>query len=247
MSKGIYQYVDVETDEVVYVGKDSYIHQNKRHKQHLQPSLYSTQKFNQILQKNPDRYKYEVICESNNYSEEDLNRLEEHLIKALNPKFNFTEGGEGCQGYKLTKEQIQRKSEAQTFNHAYIGFGYLTKKGTQRYMLKIPQKQPIYRINLFELIDLALEKIGDMVLKIETDVFDYYLTNPSMLKQKKKLYARIRLGGFDNAGKRRYKLCEPDGKILDRINIHSLIDYHYEHYPNEELIINDNVKKELGY
>ena len=247
MSKGIYQYVDVETGEVVYIGRDSHIHQNKRHKQHLQPSLYSTQRFNRILQNNPNRYRYEVIYENDNYSEDDLNRLEKQLIEVWNPKFNFTKGGEGCQGYKLTKEQLQRKSEAQSFDYAYIGFGYLTNKGTQRYMLKIPQTNPIYRVNLFELIDLALDRIGDMVLKIENEVFDNYLNNPSTLRQKKKMYARIRLGGFNNSGKRRYKLCEPDGKILDRINLDSLISYHHKHYPKEELIINDNIKKEIGY
>lgn len=37
--EGIYKYTDLETGEVVYVGKDSHIDKNERHKDHMAPSI----------------------------------------------------------------------------------------------------------------------------------------------------------------------------------------------------------------
>ena len=37
---GIYYYVDKETGNIVYIGKDSHIDKNKRCKDHLNPSRY---------------------------------------------------------------------------------------------------------------------------------------------------------------------------------------------------------------
>lgn len=42
--KGIYQYRDLYTNDVVYIGRDSRIDMNIRHKQHLNPSMYNEQK-----------------------------------------------------------------------------------------------------------------------------------------------------------------------------------------------------------
>lgn len=50
MAKGIYKYTDLKTGDVVYIGKDSYIDKNMRHKRHLQPSNYDAQQINRILQ-----------------------------------------------------------------------------------------------------------------------------------------------------------------------------------------------------
>lgn len=61
MSKGIYKYTDLEINEIVYVGKDSHIDRNDRHKAHMRPSRYDDQPFNRILQNNPDRDKRKYI------------------------------------------------------------------------------------------------------------------------------------------------------------------------------------------
>jgi group I intron endonuclease len=121
MSKGIYQYTDLKTGDVVYVGKDSYIHKNQRHSEHLRPSFYDRQVFNRVLQNNPDRYEYEVVCEADHYSDVYLNCLEKGLIKVLNPKFNYTKGGDGSVGYKHSLESRKKMSEARKGekNHFY--------------------------------------------------------------------------------------------------------------------------------
>ena len=49
MTRGIYTYVDKKSNEIVYIGKDSNIDTNERHKQHFQPSKYNEQPINRIL------------------------------------------------------------------------------------------------------------------------------------------------------------------------------------------------------
>lgn len=112
MSKGIYQYIDLKNNDVIYVGKDSYIDIKNRFYAHKSPLLYDKQPFNRVLQNNSDRYKYEVVCEADHYSEVYLNCLEKGLIKSLTPKFNFTDGGDGCIGYKHTEESCKKMSES---------------------------------------------------------------------------------------------------------------------------------------
>ena len=99
--KGIYAYYDTLNEEIVYVGKDSHIEQNRRHQQHYQTSNYNEQTINQVLQKNDGRYVYKPIyvCPPH-LDDTDLNGLEMMYIEALNPKFNFTNGGDGFQSGK---------------------------------------------------------------------------------------------------------------------------------------------------
>ena len=110
--KGIYGYKDSKTEEIVYIGRDSYIDMNQRHRDHLNPSKYSAQPFNRVLQNTPDRYQYEEFCASNNCDDDLLNELEKGYIKAYNPKFNFTEGGDGITGFKHTIETRKKMSES---------------------------------------------------------------------------------------------------------------------------------------
>ena len=73
MSKGIYCYEDLKNNnEIVYIGRDSYIHNNTRHKQYMESSRYNAQPFNRILQNNPPRYEYHKLIESNNFTNNDL-------------------------------------------------------------------------------------------------------------------------------------------------------------------------------
>ena len=109
--KGIYKYTDLKTGEIVYVGKDSNIDKNKRHRAHLSPSLYDAQKINRVLQNNPDRYEYGVIWATDDCTTLKLNKMEILFGNIYNPKFNFGEFGKGgCKGH--TEESKKKISEA---------------------------------------------------------------------------------------------------------------------------------------
>lgn len=107
--KGIYGYYDKLNEEIVYIGKDSYIEKNERHKRHLQSSKYDEQTINRILQNNLDRYVYKPIYICPPYlNDDDLNGLEMQYIESLNPKFNFTKGGDGVCGYKHKPSTLEK-------------------------------------------------------------------------------------------------------------------------------------------
>ena len=118
--RGIYQYRDLKTGDVVYIGKDSNIGKNSRHKDHLKPSRYDDQPFNRIIQNNPDRYEYCVIREYPDLTDDELIWLEcmeimkHKFLYGERPKFNFTVGADGSCGYRHTDEAKQKMSEFQT-------------------------------------------------------------------------------------------------------------------------------------
>lgn len=95
---GIYGYWDTEKECVLYIGKDSNISTNNRHKDHHHPSRYDEQQINRILQNNKGRYQYFILCDGY-FSEEELNQLETEAIAIFNTYygygFNFTKGGDG--------------------------------------------------------------------------------------------------------------------------------------------------------
>ena len=111
--KGIYAYYDTIKEEIIYIGKDSYIDKKVRHTDHHCPSRYNTQQINRVLQNNPNRYVYKMIYECPPHLDDiDLNGLEMQYIEALNPKFNFTIGGDGLIGYKPSLQHRKKISEA---------------------------------------------------------------------------------------------------------------------------------------
>ena len=115
MASGIYCYKDsYENNKIVYIGKDSNIHRNRRHIQHKSPSQYNAQPFNRILQNNPNRYVYEVMkfWETDEYDKNLANALEIIYIHRYNPIFNFTIGGDGTRGYKLSEETKKKIGKA---------------------------------------------------------------------------------------------------------------------------------------
>ena len=121
MISGIYCYKDsLNNDEIVYVGKDSYIETNTRHYNHHCPSRYDKQVINRVLQNNPNRYKYSVL-KKGEFDESLLSALEVIYVQRYSPKFNFTKGGDGCLGYKHTPETREkiRKSKLGENNPLY--------------------------------------------------------------------------------------------------------------------------------
>ena len=110
--KGIYGFYDLKNKEIVYIGKDSHIDKDRRKRQHLQPSNVEAQPFNRALQNNPKRYAYKRLYECPPHLDNvDLNGLEMQYIEALNPKLNFTKGGDGISGIKLSESHKQKIKE----------------------------------------------------------------------------------------------------------------------------------------
>ncbi len=91
---GIYCYIDKKDGSIVYIGKDSYIYKNTRHNQHYQSCRYNHQVINRVLQNNLDRYQYKVLLKGE-ISQKLLNAFEKVFIRMYDPKFNYTNGGDG--------------------------------------------------------------------------------------------------------------------------------------------------------
>lgn len=116
MAKGIYCYIDKKDNQIVYVGKDSNIHRNIRHKTHHQLSSYHTQVINRVLQNNINRYQYKILWTIDDCTTNHLNQMEIYFINKYNPKFNFTSGGDGG---RLSVES--RKKISQALKGKYCG------------------------------------------------------------------------------------------------------------------------------
>ena len=59
--QGIYSYTDTKTNEIVYIGKDSIISKKNRHYAHISKKAKS-QQIDKVIQNNPNRYRYDVLC-----------------------------------------------------------------------------------------------------------------------------------------------------------------------------------------
>ena len=89
-SFGVYYYVDSETGLIDYIGFDSHIDStHNRDYQHLHWKPQIT--FEEVLQKNPDRWEYHVYKKFDTLEEAD--KCEFDLINLYRPRFNFKHGG----------------------------------------------------------------------------------------------------------------------------------------------------------
>lgn len=79
---GLYAYINIETDEVIYIGLDNDIATRLRHRNHLSKARINDQQINRELQTNPQKYRYEVIAISSD--KEWMQDMEAALI------FSFT-------------------------------------------------------------------------------------------------------------------------------------------------------------
>lgn len=102
---GIYFYIDLKEDEIVYVGQSTNIY--KRHRGHLAPSSYDGQPINRIIQNDPVRYILEI---ERRCLPDELNDLEKMYIELLQPKFNFTSGGDYIPPIKKSKYTLWDKT-----------------------------------------------------------------------------------------------------------------------------------------
>ena len=211
MSKGIYCYCDKENDYIpVNIGKDSHIDKNKRHKQHLQPSRYDSQPFNRVLQNNPDRYEYRVICEYPDLTDDELNWFEcmeimkHKFLYGEIPKFNFTVGGDGRIGYRKSYEDF-------VYTVAKMGFF----NGKQQYGILDKNHKPIKQsIDRDFIADLVNKLNSSKITEEEAKAFDTFKYTVS-----KK--------GFNN-GKQQYcvrgRNHEPIKRSIDRDFIADLVN-----------------------
>jgi group I intron endonuclease len=108
---GIYCYTDNQTNEIVYIGKDSHIDIHRRHKDHTGKWAYNVQHINKVIQNNPNRYTYNVMLEGE-LSDKLLNAFEMAFIKKHDPLFNFTDGGEGVSGFKHNPKSREKMSKS---------------------------------------------------------------------------------------------------------------------------------------
>lgn len=142
---GIYCYKDKTNNNIVYIGKDSHIDKQKRHKAHINPLNYSEQHINKILQKNLNRYSYEVL-KYNLSSEEEMNNEEIKLIKTYNPFFNFTKGGDG----EIPDIRARKKMSK---NHANVSkeknpfFGKKHSEKSKKIMSQLKNTTGFYRVS----------------------------------------------------------------------------------------------------
>lgn len=240
---GIYQYRDLQTNEIVYIGKDSQIDKDKRHKEHLMPSKYKDQPFNTILQNNVDRYQYEIIY-CGNYSESMLNTLEINSIAEINPKFNFTKGGDGLIGFKhseesklkmsktrkgkpLSKEHCKKISEAISGEkHPFYG-----KKHSEETRKKISEanKNKVMSIE-------SRRKISENNSKYWKGKHLSDETKAKLTESHKKRYARIIKDG-KYKGKQIYSIALDGKRIKHSIYSEKLINWFNMNYPNQKLIM----------
>lgn len=112
--KGIYY---IKIDDKYYIGQDSKIHKLNRIKIHLN-DLERNQHYNKFFQEafnnRKNNVEFKVMCESENYTRDELSDLEKHYIQeydSYDNGYNRTLGGWGGLGTKFTPEQLQAKSE----------------------------------------------------------------------------------------------------------------------------------------
>ncbi len=111
--KGIY---GIEIDGKFYIGKDTQISKEKRHKEHINMLKKNTH-YNKPLQEafnnNDGIYKYHVLLQDTNISNEELEDLEVLFIKEVGSYdngYNLTLGGIGGSGVIISNEERERRS-----------------------------------------------------------------------------------------------------------------------------------------
>lgn len=220
---GIYCYIDKENTTVVYIGQDKNIHQQKRHKDHLDKYNYNNQQINRVLQNNPQRYEYLELIKGN-FTQNELNNLEISLIASFNPKFNYTKGGKVLSGE----------------NHpSFKNYATLTKngiiEGNQMYAVRY-YGEVLYCSKFKRIVEKCVNALNnDKISKNDVKTFCKEETK----KLGNRLTNEFRLHSYKskNRKKRTYTISY-NSKILKRsVSEQEICNWFYENYPNEELIV----------
>jgi hypothetical protein len=213
--EGIYCYTDtLNNAKVIYVGKDSYIEESRRHKEHLWNSRRYKQPINQTLQNNKDRYQYKVLVKGN-IKEKILNGLEQAFIRRYNPKFNFTVGGDGSKGHRFTDEQKKKLSEIH--------------KGQTPWNKGSP--------NCFNHTDKAKEKIRKAQTGKGNSMYGKTPWNKGITGKDSHMYKDYyRLVKDGKQGdKQLYSIIKNKKRLKKSVDINKLITWFKENHPNEKL------------
>ena len=215
---GIYCYEDTLKDnKIVYVGKDSHIHENRRHKEHMWPSRYNKQPINSILQKNKGRYKYRILksWNGNEHPKNLADILEILYIRRYKPKFNFTIGGDGSKGYQYTDEQRKKLSEIH--------------KG------QVPWNKG--KPNCFKHTEEAKEKIRKAQTGENNSMYGKPAWNKGITGKDNhtyKDYFRLVKDG-KSGNKQQYSIIKNRKRFKRSVDIDKLLTWFKENYPNEEI------------
>lgn len=258
--KGIYCYRDLNNhDKIIYIGKDSNIDKNKRHNEHMAPSKYDEQVINRVLQNNPDRYDYEVLIKGD-ISEKILNGFEKSFIRMYDPKFCFTDGGEGISGWHHSEEAKRKMSIAQKGENHWNYGGHLSEEHKQKiskankgmdssmkgkkHSEKTKKKMSINNGRYWEgktFSEDVKNKLSKSHLKYweDNDRSEYHRNKLSELHKIK--YARIIKCGKIR-GKQLYGIIR-DGKIIRRsTNPSKLLEWFTKEFPKEILLLKQFVR-----
>ena len=141
---GIYMFIDNETGNIVYIGKDSHIDVQERIKAHYRKSAYDSQQFNKVLQNNPNRYNPKVYCHVDSIDE--LNQLEFDLINLYRPKFNYKHGGQG-------------RYINQEFGYTVVKYGL--REGEQNYSIQSMFRKPLIQSIDYDYLNDICQKLND--------------------------------------------------------------------------------------
>ena len=186
---GVYYYLDIINNEIIYIGRDSHINIKKRHRAHMKPSGYDEQPINRILQNNPARYKYFVFKECESF--EEMVDVEDELINLYRPRFNF----------KFGKDETPLKG----YSYNVIKDGK-TENNSQNYGIYGKNGKRIIKSVNKEFLEDISDKLKSNVLT-EDDVRNIDLTEYSVCKN-----------GFTRQGKQTYTINKNHKSILDSVD-----------------------------
>lgn len=227
---GLYGYWDNVKQKVVYIGQSNNI--GRRFNEHIQPSRYDEQQINMVLQNNPDRYEPFIFVDGD-YTKDELNELEYEAVEIFklnrykypeNEGFNFQDGGKVKEIHEETKKKMSE-----------------SKKGTIGYWKGKTRPNE------------TKEKISESLKGHEAWNKDIPCSEETKKKLSKansgdnnpnwKDYARIIKRGFSR-NKQQYGI-RFNGKVIKHsISIDKLMKWFNENYPNEELVIDEEIKSQ---
>ena len=177
---GIYGYWDTLKDEMVYIGQTVNIKQ--RLMAHMKPSQYNRQKFNRVLQNDPERYEIHILKEC---AEDELDYWEITLIALYNPKHNHDNGGNvrrGIDNHMYGKHHsMESKLKMSSSSNNKTGFFRVSKCKDKKY-----KQGFVYRYSYLEdgkRWDIRSNKIIALASKFKSKGLPWLILNETLARQ----------------------------------------------------------------